>query len=277
MEKHQVCSNALIWVRSLPEFEHGPSTRMIEDVETLCIANNYEFRVKDIHTQVDFEYLIEELLNEARDGLRPILHIEMHGNKNDGLLLSSKEYMKYEILNANFRKLNKETSNSLVVVLAACQSFYYLLKSMPNELSPTFLTYAPKTDITIGELEKCILPFYKDLILSNSYNTAYENNLIPHFTEFNCITTFNSFMNDTYNKMGSNKKKKEFINKALDSARNFSRENNLPFDIKKMRHLAKKSFRFDQKMIDETGEKFLGERYNKILLNQIIGQQNNIK
>ncbi|TMX39134.1 hypothetical protein, partial [Vibrio sp. Hep-1b-8] len=116
--------NSVIWLTSTRVGEDGPTNRMVEDLRLQSELLGFGFQVVNIDSKLDFESIFIELVNNARDrNMKPMVHIDMHGCSEQGLLVcKTNEYISWECAAQHFRELNVATNNNLCVIGAACHA-----------------------------------------------------------------------------------------------------------------------------------------------------------
>ena len=75
-----VC-NYVFWVSSLPDSEMGPTGRMTHDLDQIFGASNIGFlhkRIRHVDELANFLSCIKRC--SANRGLRPLIHLDAHGN-----------------------------------------------------------------------------------------------------------------------------------------------------------------------------------------------------
>jgi hypothetical protein len=146
--------NKIIWIRSLDNNEIGPSVRMVEDLELRAANGNFAFEERVVNDRNSLQSVLNEIADEAERGLRPILHFDCHGSRDEGLYLKpSGEDFSWEELVIALQKINVRTENNLCCVFGVC---FGLRLSMSLELSkptPYYLTIAPEEKVLVGTLE----------------------------------------------------------------------------------------------------------------------------
>jgi hypothetical protein len=263
--------DSLIWIRSLPDEQMGPSERMLEDVETYCHTNKIGLITYEIHCKNGFKSAFKNIKEFiTQHNITPIIHFDIHGNKDEGLLIyPSGEYLNYEDLNRYLREINQIIDNQLVCIFATCESFQYLLKSSPTKLTPTFITYAPSKKIETGTLEKIIAPFYKELFETKNIAKSYENHLKKDMDEYHCVKMFILFIHKYYKEYNSSRKilkhSERLITKAVQKLNAVGKKPNL----KLLRSIAKSHLEFNQKKIDSYANVYLGSKAPHITVDNI--------
>ena len=180
--------NTVIWFTSLPEDEQGPSRRMVEDMEALSEEVGVGFQRLHVNSASKLVELLEELTQHAGERqMRPLLHFDMHGNKEQGLFISGlNEYFSWDELARHLRQLNAATGNNLCAVGAACFGLRAIMPVKLDQPTPFFLLLAPEQEVTVGFLEGNVLPFYRELFRSGSIDRAYSSCLSDEFKYFHC-------------------------------------------------------------------------------------------
>ena len=78
-------TNAIVWMRSLPEGEMGPPRRILEDIKGLAITSGFPVVECAIRDRAELRDLFKHLTEKSEQGLRPVLHVDEHGMVADGL------------------------------------------------------------------------------------------------------------------------------------------------------------------------------------------------
>jgi hypothetical protein len=144
--------NSVIWLTSLPDSELGPTRRMVEDMESLRAEISIGFQHIQVTSNAHLKSLLEELSRHASEnGMRPLLHFDMHGNKDNGLYISqSSEYCSWDDLYCSLQVLNQKTGNNLVVIGAAC---FGLRSIMPIKLDTEVSGFwRAQASVALGEV-----------------------------------------------------------------------------------------------------------------------------
>jgi len=180
--------NSVIWVSSLPDDEQGPTRRMSEDMESISQQIGFRFQKIDVSSVVELENLLKELSVHAQErNMRPLLHLDMHGNKEKGLLLNNyNEYCSWDHLSGYLREINIHTRNNLCVVGSACFGLRAIMPIKLQEATPFFLLLAPEKEVKTGFLENNLALFYRELFELGSIDGAYSRYLSDEFKYFHC-------------------------------------------------------------------------------------------
>lgn len=182
------CCNSVIWLTSLPDSELGPTRRMVEDMESLTAQISVEFQHIQITSAAHLKRLFEEFsFHASKSGIRPLLHFNMHGNKDNGLYISqSSEYCSWDELYCSLQLLNQATGNNLAVIGAACFGLRSIMPIELNQPAPFYVLLAPEEKVHVGFLADNVVCFYRELFESGSLDTAYSRYLSDEFKYFHC-------------------------------------------------------------------------------------------
>jgi hypothetical protein len=157
-----VLVDGLLWISSLHADEKGSARRAIEDLEPLLYNQNLRLDHVEVTSARQLQVLLTAVRSQAAQGRRPIIHIDMHGSAERGLLIAATgEYVPWNVLLDDFRRINIAMENNLVVISMACHSFLSILQITPLAHSPFFILIAPQSEITIGAVSDRIIPFYE--------------------------------------------------------------------------------------------------------------------
>jgi len=180
--------NSVIWLTSLPDSELGPTQRMVEDMESLKAEISVGFQHIQVTSAAHLKSLLEELsCHASENGMRPLLHVDMHGNKEEGLhIYQSSEYYSWDELYCDLQGLNQATGNNLVVIGAACFGLRSIMPIKLDKPAPFFVLLAPEEEVYVGFLEDNAVRFYRELFASGSLDAAYSRYLSDEFKYFHC-------------------------------------------------------------------------------------------
>jgi hypothetical protein len=183
--------NSLIWLTSPRPDDEGWTARIIEDVDTICRANGVPFQVYTVPSRALLEDTFDKIADAARQGCRPVLHIDMHGSIEHGLeIAGSKEFMSWPALAGKLRGINMATGNNTCVIAASCFAFHAIKQVSITQASPFFLLVAPEDKATVGFLEAKTAAFYAELFSTLDIMQAIANHLTPAMKTFHCERMF---------------------------------------------------------------------------------------
>ncbi|QPA25812.1 hypothetical protein IR196_06920 [Brucella anthropi] len=184
-------TNSIVWIHSLLDAEMGPTRRMIEGVEGLITVGGFPVIEKKAGTKNELLAILTELAKEAKAGLRPIVHFDMHGSLDEGLLLApSGERVSWAETIGALRRLNGATGNNLVCVFALCFGLQSYREVRLKEAAPAYFFCGPPAEITVGLLEIQTVAFYREMHLSGNVTAAFDKTLKAGMDSFHCQGLF---------------------------------------------------------------------------------------
>jgi hypothetical protein len=180
--------NSLFWFSSLHPHEQGITRRILEDLLPWFDRISLLHREFVPQTAAAFEDALDTLVEACCVyGMLPIIHLDMHGTKEEGLLIAaSGERVTWNRVVEKFRAMNVGAGNNLLVLSAACFGLHAIREVKIHEPCPFFMLIAPEGEIEAGFLEEHIFPFYRTLLSDMDAVKAYEEHLKPEFTLFHC-------------------------------------------------------------------------------------------
>lgn len=183
--------NSIVWIHSLPEAELGPTRGILEDLDILAINDGLAVTVYPVSNQAELKSAFLEVTENARRGLRPILHVDAHGTAAEGLLLApSGERMGWPELIGYLRDLNVATENNLVCIFALCFGLNLYQEVRLSRPAPAYLFCAPSAEIRVGVLLDQTLEFYREVNRSRNVTAAFGSTLEGPMRSFHCQGLF---------------------------------------------------------------------------------------
>ena len=134
-------------------------------------------KVSDKQQFMDFMNRVE--LQTREQGVFPIIHLEIHGDKS-GLGLPSNETIKWDEFAYICRAINEHCSNNLLVVLAVCHGYHSVLQATITKLTPFCSLIGPTEAVYNMQIEKDFPEFYKTLLNSNDLDLAFSTLSEPY-------------------------------------------------------------------------------------------------
>ncbi|WP_448564470.1 hypothetical protein [Thalassotalea ganghwensis] len=177
--------NKLVVIQSL-ENEKPTGRLLVDQIEIWCAKSNRDipFSYNEFSKASDVLKFLQELIIECSSkDIIPILHIECHGNKK-GLVLSSGDLIKWDLLSQQVRQLNLATNSNLLIVLAACHGGYFAQCIDIFDRAPFWGLIGVINTIDASHLLNSLTNFYQALFESAelvelfnalNYSSKYEN------------------------------------------------------------------------------------------------------
>ena len=159
---------------------------------------------------------MHRIASEVREKGAPILNFYFHGCAEKGLLLQSKEYVSWNLLNELLREINKQVLNTICVISMACHSFKSIYPPDMFSPAPYSALFAPSEEITEGEIESQVVKFYTALLTHGSLDdaskemTAFER-FIP---EIHVLQALDGALKEMHGRAGA-KSREEAMTRAL--------------------------------------------------------------
>jgi len=170
--------NGLFWATSLQPEDRGAANRVIEDLATFFEKISLPFQVFEPRNSADFIEYLDHLVTLARCGARPILHIDMHGSKHNGLQIGTTgEYVPWKSVFEKFRAINIETQNNFCVVATVCFGTNILNGLDVRKATPFYMLIAPPHTISSAFIEDRIRKFYCEVFGGKSFIKPYKQHL----------------------------------------------------------------------------------------------------
>ncbi|MFC6307227.1 hypothetical protein E2553_37780 [Paraburkholderia dipogonis] len=116
---------------------------------------------------------LEEIRQRCRDGLRPILHFESHGDKAIGLEISAtKDRFSWPALESMLRPINVACAGNLGVVMSVCQGLYAITPLRLHRHAPFYFLLGTQELIDQGALADQLPAFYTTLFETGNLDNA---------------------------------------------------------------------------------------------------------
>jgi len=168
-------NNALVIIDALAETDLQSARRLADDVMAMAASTNrpgycHYFRVS---SAAEFNQLLRDLLEQCNQGLRPILHIESHGDKDDGIQIGATgEMVSWPTIEAILREINKAAKNNLGVVLAACFGLHAITPIKIDRPCPFYFLIGPDKPVEAGFIDAAMPEFYREMLGTGSLDKA---------------------------------------------------------------------------------------------------------
>ncbi len=162
----------IVVIQSIPPDELHTGTKLHEDLETLDAwhAKGLKSELHNVITRSELLGLLSALEEKARlEGDWPILHFETHGNPQGLVLASAADALvTWDVLKTPLVKLNIQTHNNLIVVLAACYGAHLTSSLVPTDRAPCWGLVGPNEAMYPDDLLRSFLEFYTELFATGN-------------------------------------------------------------------------------------------------------------
>jgi hypothetical protein len=184
--------NSVFWVSSLPDNEMGPTRRMTEDLTPILRGFNISFlhqRIQHVDELVSFLACVKRYTVDS--GLRPLIHLDAHGDPETGLYLAGQNvFYEWNSLANLLREINIASQNNLAVVGATCYGLNLIWPMLLNAPTPFHALLSPESKVCNGFLEDNVPRFYQCLFQTGSLQYAYNSWLKDQFSYIHCEKVF---------------------------------------------------------------------------------------
>lgn len=177
---------SVFWLSALRETEKEYCGRIVDDLRIVLDSSGVPFQAYDAVSPWHFECALKTIAESAKkDGMRPILHLDMHGSKEDGLEIGATgECVPWPKVVSLLQEINVATGNNLCVVAAACFGFHAIEEVKITEPSPFFILIAPENEVFLGFLAQKTGDFYRDVFSKGDLWAAFDEHLSPQMRDY---------------------------------------------------------------------------------------------
>ncbi|TMX38249.1 hypothetical protein [Vibrio sp. Hep-1b-8] len=265
--------NSVIWLTSTRVGEDGPTNRMVEDLRLQSELLGFGFQVVNIDSKLDFESIFIELVNHARDrNMKPMVHIDMHGCSEQGLLVcKTNEYISWECAAQHFRELNVATNNNLCVIGAACHALRAVIPIKLDKPTPFFILLAPEQQVEEGFLIDNIVQFYRCLFESGSIEKAYSRHISDEFKYFHCekmlFIVIAKYIKEKCKGKGAQERREQLLTEIFIGQSDEIKSEK----ITEVRRIIKNGIKPEQSLLDRYAKTFLISRNCSFNIDDLIG------
>jgi len=117
----------------------------------------------ELSHKIEFLNRLDTICRECvEEGIKPIIHLEMHGNE-DGLVLSSGDCISWEEILPRLRVINAASKNNLTLVIAACYSARLFDLVPVHKHAPFWALVAPLHEVFPDDVRQ-FSTFYEELL-----------------------------------------------------------------------------------------------------------------
>lgn len=140
------------------------------------IHNDFQSILCQPKNRKEWGQVFSDILDDCqRNGNVPIIHFEVHGSsQKDGLVLTSRELVKWEELYQQLYPINKAMKNELFVTWAVCYGNCFMSSSFLNRPAAFRGMVGSFETIYVNDLALRFYEFYEELFQSFDLNKAYE-------------------------------------------------------------------------------------------------------
>jgi hypothetical protein len=242
--------SSLVWLTSLAPNERGSTRRIQEDLIPYLDRIGLHYIIGEPQTQAQLYGMLSQIAMRAVEGMRPILHFDMHGDAKHGIRLNgSGEFISWPDLVDRLRIINMATGNNLCVVSSACSSMESVYQVALSRPCPFFILIAPEREVSAGYLEDRIFPFYRTLFEDQQVLEAHARHLAPgvalHYCERMLAFLLAKYVRQYCIGKGGDERREQLLTKARAAGLCRNRS-----DMRRIRRAAKEWTRPSQAMVE---------------------------
>jgi hypothetical protein len=214
-----------------------------------------------VESRANFIVTLGEIRQQCALGLKPIIHIEAHGDNELGLSISdARELVSWTALCHSLRAINILTKNNTGVVMAACHGLYAIKPLTIHDPAPFYFLIGSEGEITAGELDSQMKKFYMSLFATSSLSVAM-NEVDKRFQQFHaerfvCIA-LGRLLKSGCMGHGAKARVERYVTEAVKSGAPVNRES-----LRKIRKKAKKAVKPSRGLFERYARPFLHGRCN---------------
>lgn len=256
----QFANNAVIIVDGLKSTDLQTARLLNEDLldfQASSEGHKTLIQLEKVSTRRELVAFLTDLIPVCKEGLRPIIHFECHGNNLMGLGIGdAQERLSWADLVNLLSSINTATKNNTGVVMATCHGFYALTPLTIDHPCPFFFLIGSQEIVPAGVFGKQMKEFYKALFRSGALEPAMAQ-LDDRFKQFLAEKFFATVWARNLKKHGIGKglsaRREHLVTMALDEGRRSG--NNL--SVKVVRSLVKKLAPLRKETFDAQANRFL--------------------
>ena len=166
--------NRIVIVQSLEPPEVATGRILSEFIAGHSYLANANLPIKVINCGYAAEFLqiIDQLAKEAGESNVPLLHVECHGDPQDGLEFENGSSLQWEQVASALLPLNVASKFNLLAVFSACFGAHFIGQMGVIEPAPCWCIVAPTETVDPGEVLASFRAFYGALFNSGDMGRA---------------------------------------------------------------------------------------------------------
>jgi hypothetical protein len=169
--------------------------RLEESVRDFTIHSSPDYCSRYVVQSLrEFGDILDNVAEDCAHGMKPIIHIEAHGDSVKGLKMADSEQMlSWVDLYSRLSQINQITENNMGVVVASCFGLYAIKPMRITAPTPFYFLMGSEFKVPAGTVADTMTKFYRVLFESSSYDLAALG-VDKKFTLFHSETFFFTMM-----------------------------------------------------------------------------------
>ncbi|MBY3363758.1 hypothetical protein [Rhizobium laguerreae] len=178
--------NKVIWITSLSEEEYSVTRRIHDDLLPYLLSQGIIFEELEPQSGAELLQQLDDLAVDATNGVRPIIHIDTHGNEQGLGIKATNEMVPWEAIVDRFKKINIATENNLCVISLACFGFHVIEPISITDTTPFYIVAGSQQKVYEDYIESVTVDFYKYMFDNNDIVGAYNKFLAGQLRVLHC-------------------------------------------------------------------------------------------
>lgn len=262
--------NTVLLLTSDRKNDGGQTSRLDKDLKLLSEVQGFAYWHEDITSKANFIEFLNNVNETVRsDGMKPILHLHMHGSASDGLEIGATgEFISWEELTPLLRNINISLKNNLCVISTACYGLHLIRDIEISKETPYFCLIAAQEKISFGYIDDRASGFYKALFDESSIDSAHEkvSDIFKYYhSEKMLVIVLGKYILQKCKGRTKNERKERLITEAITGGIEPTKEN-----LKELRKLIKEHMSPDQELLDRYVQTFLIGKALNITMDDIL-------
>lgn len=177
--------NTIYFVDGLPSRDAGSGRRIREDVSALARQHDCPFKEAKVCSKQSFFDQLRIVEQNVQMGALPLIIIDMHGGEAGDLVVGDcePESISAQEVNDALSRINKLTSNNLVILSAACWGLNLIKPLSVQDAAPFYALIASKDPVCFHDAESGVPGFIGDILENGNISSARATHL-PGFKQF---------------------------------------------------------------------------------------------
>jgi hypothetical protein len=262
--------NAVILISATRPDEEGIARRVADDLAVLSAScGDFVFQHYSVKSRAEFFDVLLHLENEVAAGLRPLVHLHTHADRDSGMEIGTTgERVSWDQLVDHLRPINIRTHNNLCLLVTACSGFYLMRPVTVGKATPFFGLIAPQERIRFEETEDAVGPFFRELMQTRSLDAACQK-LSTKFRYYHCervlIFALARYVRQHCWGQGGTQRREDLLTQVLAKGVVNNRASR-----RRYRKQIKASIRPDQKLLDHYTRGFLIGRTCSVTMAEVL-------
>ncbi len=196
--------NSLFWIKSLNSqkpHEEASTQKVLADLEPYLKGVGVPFTMMTPKSAAELVQNLAEIAAIAKSGGKPMIHIDTHGNKDDGIyIFENAEFVGWDVFGDSLRRVNIATGNNLCVISAACFGFRQVLETEILNPSIFYILIGPEEKTRFSFVESALFAFYKQVFETSEIVDAFKTHLSAEMRLLHCEEMLVRAMSDYFAK-----------------------------------------------------------------------------